>query len=177
MALRKALGPAHSLPLGSDSTFSRDSATSSEISRECRTQASSRLGPSLADFSVSRSQRSGGLVLMTVLYCHSVLAGSQRNATVRNHRMVLDSTSTSLVGRKDDVGRQEGEGVTGGSRLATGVPLDRLDFLPAVPDLEPELLPRLALRHGEKAVGRLGEFLQKGDLELSQKEVYASVLA
>jgi hypothetical protein len=61
------------------------------------------------------------------------------------------------------------------SGLAPGAAVDFLDLLPALADLEAELLTGLALGEGEEAVGRLGQLLKKGDLELGEEEVDVAV--
>ena len=50
-----------------------------------------------------------------------------------------------------------------------------LDLLPGASDLEPEFLPGVALGHGQEAIGRLRELLEKRNLELREEQVDASV--
>lgn len=58
-------------------------------------------------------------------------------------------------------------------RLATGAVADLLDLLPGTSDLEPEFLPGVALGHGQEAIGRLRELLEKRNLELCEEQVDA----
>ena len=59
--------------------------------------------------------------------------------------------------------------------MAAGAVAGVLDLLPGASDLKPEFLPGVALGHGEEAVGRLREFLEKRNLELREEKVDASV--
>ena len=60
-------------------------------------------------------------------------------------------------------------------RLVAGAVAGLLDLLPGASDLEPEFLPGVALGHGQEAIGRLREFLEKRNLELREEQIDASV--